>query len=354
MIPYRAIEENMENSKDKIKQNRIEAAGYPFPDFNKLVEGHPDYDKEFDYLLNFTNYVFDAPEMKKHTEQWLGRSFPNTPDYKFVSIGNIAWALNNGAFVKDVMIQRASEKMNKISEEEKQFEQTEQMKENSRSPFDKRTDDLVADLELYIDDFLQGKTPLRTAKEMIDSAGTVNQQKIRKFVSSWQQSLSDSDVVITKERQKPFKDHITAISKAMDAIPVVVRAERKKAPADPSKLVKKLKYLTDTTIDEFQVVSIDPEKIIGAANLLVYNAKTRKLGQYVAFDENGLSVKGSTIENYDVAKSFQKTLRKPKEVLTGLVNCGKVSQSKVLESIKTEEGVLSGRINKETILVKIF
>ena len=127
------------------------------------------------------------------------------------------------------------------------------------------------------------------------------------------------------------------------------KARVKKAPSK-EKLVAKLKYAVDNK--ELKLVSINPVSILGASELWVYNTKTRKLGQYVATSSAGLSVKGAGIENY-TAKSISKTLRKPEQQLAEFFKAGKVQLRKFMDGIKATETLLNGRINADTVLLKV-
>ena len=105
------------------------------------------------------------------------------------------------------------------------------------------------------------------------------------------------------------------------------------------------------------MVSINPADIIGAYKLWVFNSKTKKLGVYISKDEAGFSVKGTTLENFDETFSVQKTLRKPEESLKSVLD-KKISNKKFhkefWDSIKTTENVLNGRINADTVLIKVI
>ena len=93
---------------------------------------------------------------------------------------------------------------------------------------------------------------------------------------------------------------------------------------------------------------------MGAEVVWVYNVKNRKLGRYVAEDQGGvLGVKGTSIIGFDANKSTQKTLRKPDEQIKQFLASSKVELRKYLENIKTTEIKLNGRINADTILLKI-
>ena len=124
---------------------------------------------------------------------------------------------------------------------------------------------------------------------------------------------------------------------------------KKVVPAD--KIVAKLKY--KKTDEPLKLVSINPADIIGSKELWIYNTKTRKLGKYVAADFNELGVKGASITGFSEMLSVQKTLRKPAEQLKEFKTAGKVVLRKFLDEIKATDTKMNGRINEETILLKI-
>lgn len=129
------------------------------------------------------------------------------------------------------------------------------------------------------------------------------------------------------------------------------KAPRAKKPTDKSKLVAKLKYAK--TNEQLKLVSINPIDVIGAQELWVYNTKSRKLGKYVAAEFSELSVKGTSITNYNESLSVQKTLRKPLEQLNEFKAAGKIALRKFLDDIKAVDIKLNGRINEEVILLKV-
>ena len=104
-----------------------------------------------------------------------------------------------------------------------------------------------------------------------------------------------------------------------------------------------------------KVVSVNPLDILGAQELWVYNTKNRKLGKYVADTHVGtLGVKGTSIVGYSESVSVQKTLRKPEQQLKDFLGSNKVQLRKFLENIKATETKLNGRINADTILLKVL
>ena len=167
-------------------------------------------------------------------------------------------------------------------------------------------------------------------------------------------------------KKADIKNYRIAIGELITALDFVIdsakatRKPRKPKVYSADKLVAKLKYLK--VDDKYKLASIDPSQIIGANELWVFNVKTRKLGKYIASnidpkgmqrEGSGLSVKGTTIQGYDESLSLQKTLRKPPEQLKEFKDAGKVKLRKFLDEIATTDTKLNGRINPETVLLKV-
>ena len=127
------------------------------------------------------------------------------------------------------------------------------------------------------------------------------------------------------------------------------KARVKKSPSK-EKLIAKVKYAKQDAV--LKLVSVNPVDIIGAGELWVYNTKTRKLGQYIASNSSGLAVKGTTLENF-TEKSVQKTLRKPEQQLAEFMKATKVQLRKFMDGVKTTEIALNGRINEDTLLLRV-
>jgi len=131
----------------------------------------------------------------------------------------------------------------------------------------------------------------------------------------------------------------------------VNRKPRKTKVVPKDKLVAKLKYMKSN--EPLKLVSINPADIIGTKELWIFNTKTRKLGKYVAAEFSDLGVKGTTITGFDEFKSIQKTVRKPEEKLKEFKAAGKVQLRKFLEDINATDTKMNGRINEDTILLKV-
>lgn len=158
---------------------------------------------------------------------------------------------------------------------------------------------------------------------------------------------------LSSKQQKKIAELYGAVVSACDMIITSQKANqtRTKKPVAKDKIVKKLKYQKEDT--NLKIASINPVEILDSTELWVYNVKTRKLGKYVAEPHATLQVKGTTILYFDEKQSIQKTLRKPLEQLTSLSKGNKVFVRKFMDSIKTTDTKLNGRINDQTILLKV-
>ena len=197
--------------------------------------------------------------------------------------------------------------------------------------------------------------------ERMPTAGQL--KKMSEFEQDQWMQLKEGYAHLKKADIKTF---VTAIEELLTALEFVVdsakatRAPRKAKPKSASKLVEKLKYLK--TDDKFKIASVQPDQIIGASELWVFNTKTRKLGKYVAENPDptgqgragsGLQVKGTTIIGFKESESIQKTLRKPADQIKEFKKAGKVALRKFLDEIPTTDTKLNGRCNPDTILLKV-
>jgi hypothetical protein len=126
------------------------------------------------------------------------------------------------------------------------------------------------------------------------------------------------------------------------------RAVKMKTSAD---VVKHIKY--QAADNALKLVSVDPQKIVGASQLWIYNTKTRMIGVYHTNAPKGFSVKGTTLTGFDADLSICKKLRKPEDQLKEFFGLGKVALRSFLPDIKTAEYKMNGRINGDTILMKV-
>ena len=124
--------------------------------------------------------------------------------------------------------------------------------------------------------------------------------------------------------------------------------KRRKRKVNPETTVKSLKYLP-----KFDGIggSVDPISIIGAKQVLLYNTKQKKIALYTS--ETGLSVKGSTLQNY--THGVVKTCgRKPDSWIQFLISCPPARIAKEINNLSSRSQVATGRINKDTLILRVI
>jgi hypothetical protein len=140
-------------------------------------------------------------------------------------------------------------------------------------------------------------------------------------------------------------DRIKATTKA-------TRAPRVPKARAADKQVQRLQYLKEC--NENKLVSINPLQVPGKYRLYTFNVKTRMLTEYVSSSTSGFEVKGTSIKNIDVEQSKSVRLRKP-ELFLPIVLSKTVKQiSNEWGKLTTKSSVPNGRINKDTILLRVM
>lgn len=182
----------------------------------------------------------------------------------------------------------------------------------------------------------------RNLEELLEVPGTKDDQ------------LKEAYSHVSKANLKKITTFYQEVVSACDMLAQeakVNRAPRKTKTVSKDKVVSKLKYLK--TFEALKLVSVNPVDIIGCKELWIYNTKSRKLGRYLAKEYTELGVKGTTLINFDENTSVQKTIRKPEEKLKEFKAAGKVALRKFLDDINATDTKMNGRLNEDTILLKV-
>jgi len=123
-------------------------------------------------------------------------------------------------------------------------------------------------------------------------------------------------------------------------------------PKAADKQVSKLQY--KNLDDEYKIVSIHPIGIIGKVRLYTFNVKNRELNMYYTENPKGFEMSGSTLKNFDKEQSIKIRLRKPNDILPLVLNKTPIQLQKELSALKTKVQIPNGRINNDTILLRVL
>jgi hypothetical protein len=349
-------------------------------------------DDTFDHHLRksfqYYNYHYSVKQCRKHLDDWLRRNsrfdkkviakFERVSDkYVVMTPCSLIMAHRRGMPLKERHIKYIHDQVEySLSLASKGGDDIEDIATPSavierkltiQDRLQERTGELIGEIEGHYDLVLKNQktdfkvydflTVHRVPQSQLGKYETVFQNRVQELMSA--QDKSDAQLVESYRhyRASDFKrlfaflaDLLAGIEQYRGVKKAVKKARVRKAPAK-EKVVARLKYAREDR--SLKVVSINPVDIIGAQELWVYNTKTRKLGKYVAEAMGELGIKGTTITGYDQVKSIAKTLRKPDEQLKEFARAGKVALRSYIKDIKAVEIKLNGRINEETLLLKV-
>lgn len=140
----------------------------------------------------------------------------------------------------------------------------------------------------------------------------------------------------------------------LEKIKATAKATRKpRAPKvrTADKQVAKLNFLKEDKT--YKLESINPTMIPGAMRLYTFNVKSKDFTELVSDSPNGFEVSGSTIKKVDIEASRKIKLRKPDEFLPTALSSTVKQVDVAWKKLTTKTGTPNGRINKDTILLKV-
>jgi len=381
-------------SRDPIFLDEKSVGSEPLWDTERALEMEESvFDHHMRISLRYYNYFYSSKELKKYLVDWLKqtagvahqldaetitRFAKSTDGYTPLTAPALIKAHTQGMPLLERHIKYLIGVVHRTLELDAGEEKVAEVIEKAKAPTVKvptiqdRMNEIMKTHILHFeeleDSLYEGKTVEPKAYEYL-SGKSVPQAMLGKiqsiFERRWAEILEakttdDEDLkeaysYMKAADYKRYEAFYTKLFEGIAQYGQVKKATKKAAvrkPPQKEKLVKSLKYLkNDTTL---KLVSVSPVDIIGAQALWVYNIKTRKLGKYVAEDMGGaLGVKGTSITGFNEVKSTQKTLRKPDEQLKTFLAANKVDARKFIDNIKTTEIKLNGRINVDTILLKV-
>ena len=232
-----------------------------------------------------------------------------------------------------------------------------------------KTNEFIGEIEGFVDEYTTGTLDKNWSiyNEMIkvnSAAQTAHdtikyykstQEELRELLEDKTEDLVEGYSHMTLKQQKDFYKFITSIITDCEKFLISKKATRKprKKKATPAhKQVSKVLYLPSSP--EYKIVSVSPEKMVGADQMYLFNTKTRVMKYLVSDRRDGFQVKGSTVTGFCAERSFKKMLRKPEEYISLLGKGSKTKTLKELKALKTKEGTTDGRINRDTIILKVL
>ena len=304
----------------------------------------------------------------KHNAKQYASVFNDIPDYDLLSIGSLATIRNKGEYLSESDIAKFDAKVEELYERYKGGQEVEEKPKAPVISIEKRIIEAARtaseEIDYAIDRFIHTKTwDFSTKTHLIANnvSGAVakkigdyfklNVDEIDEALEGKDEQLVEGYSFLTRTELKRFRAAVQSIVDDCAQHQVTAKKPRAVRVKPPAIIVKKLKYLV--AHDLLKLKSINPAEIVGAKELWVYNIKTRKLINYTADDSDSLSVKGTTILNYSVARSSSKTLRDPEKFFKEL-SISKRNLNTAAKAIKTKPNQPNGRISSDMILLGAF
>lgn len=147
----------------------------------------------------------------------------------------------------------------------------------------------------------------------------------------------------------------TAMLEDLERIRSATKASRNvkiKRPKSVDKQVAKVQYKKEDI--DFKIVSINPIQIPTKTRLYAFNTKSKMIIEYVTESPNGFEISGSTIKNISTGLSRTICLRKPLDFLPIVLQKTPKQINDAWQTLKTKTKVPNGRINKDTILLRVL
>jgi len=225
----------------------------------------------------------------------------------------------------------------------------------------------VGEVEGLVDDFIAGgcKSPADMQSYLKNRAlsSVVQKKMCEVFIKrskEFEDVMNTSDADIKEAYSNFSKVQLRKVKEFYDAIVTETNRGAENKPTRKARKVKekpasvvaaKVQYMKDFA--ELNLKSVLPEKIVGASQVWLYNTKTKLLGMYNADNAKGLTIKGTTIQNFNAETSSGKRLRKPEVTVKQVLDGGKIVLKKLLDGLTTKPAELTGRINSDTIVVRV-
>lgn len=345
-----------------------------------------DFEDAFSSTLRHYNYFYDHKESAKWAKAWVKKNYSKTiytafaksEDWRIsTTVGSMCKMMENGATFSERRMTWIDTNVKSVVEAVKSKQKEKEIAPTPiqrRSPADivkERTSDFIAAIEEIIDMFdgdtymdwdnysvyneLQsGDLPYNTAKAVVDYY-TPLRDELKELVEKKTEDLVEAYRHLAVRKRKKYLNIIQAIiddAEKYMASKKAVRKPRKKKVTTASQQVSKVKYLQSS--NEYKVTSIDPTSIVGATEVYLFNVKTRTATYLVSDASKGFAIKGTTIQHIDAEQSYKKRLRKPEEWLSAMSKTTKTKARKSLKDFKTNQSEANGRINADTIILKVY
>jgi hypothetical protein len=230
-----------------------------------------------------------------------------------------------------------------------------------------RYDFLACQIEEAIDDFLDNWSTKFSMIEWL-KANEVNNATAKRLHDKYNPELLEIENAATTDDNEGYTGYSKSSLKKLYGFFVMlvedlelhmqnekkVRKPRVAKPVTADKKLKDFKYLKFANVLNIQ--SVQPEKLLGAAELWTFNIKYNQLTVFKMEDPQvGLDVYRTAITKFDpkTSKTIKLRANKVDAALKEVLGAGKVALRKMMDTLTGSDQKLQERMNENTILLRV-
>ena len=178
-------------------------------------------------------------------------------------------------------------------------------------------------------------------------------RELVELVEGDDEQLNEGYAFLSDSQQRKYYEFVKKMVGDIEAWGNVLKSKRKprtRKAMSVQQRTAKVKYKERD--DTYKIVSVSPVNLVEATQVWIFNTKDRFLYKYIS--QRGMNVKGTTLQDFDEAGSFKKKIRKPDAILPDVIGSGKVKLRKLMDGINSKETKVTGRINKDMIILRVI
>lgn len=312
--------------------------------------------------LNFYSKNHDSADSKKWALAWLKKTHPEIgkklaglKDFRFANRGYLCRMIDRGFVLspdQDEALLAFFKQLTTIKQE------AEKPAEPKPAPKIKipvlKVNPCMQSLDDVTEAVMEGKAPptLKLTDKKAEVQGVVDYcNRIIAEMTDYKEYYALSTISSLKPVLRKCRDQALTMIKTLESKKTIAVVPMR---VNPTAMVKDVRFQKEDVLLGLKSVSMP--SIIGARKMYAYDTKARKLRVYVSNSAQGFMFSGTTLKNFDPAKSVCKTIRKPEAFFAQFAKGITVSalNSSFKELTTAESKIESGgRFNESLIVLKV-
>lgn len=350
-------------------------------------------DKGFDAVKNYFHLQVDRKDCITQVKLWVKKNFPDAskyilanPEYKFTMTHHAATAFwynnelhkTNDSNVAHEFLNHLFDRMMPLIDEGKVLHKEKQMAKKDednvvtltiQEKLTRKINNTIMQELLELEDkWIDGEDATINIYDRFKYHGLTNSaiSHVKPMIEGWLLDYEDAyhkrcDQAVegySHLKRSVLNQRIkicTAMLEDLERIRSATKASRNvkiKGSVAIDKQVSKVQYKKEDS--DYKIVSLNPIQVPNKSRLYVFNCKYRVITEYVTEDPSGFVISGSTIKNFSKESSRAVTLRKPLEFLPMFLSNTPKQINDLWKDIKSKTFTPNGRINKDTILLRVL